>query len=277
VRSASMARSISALIGRAGFGATPIPQEGTVDPVFYAYMDAHGDGRWFAQVPEPDTSAACPIDGATSCAEGGDLAIARVRLMDRLHEPPKRWAWLPPLVECARAGRVRPEDYHLVAAAEQVGVDWRIVAAVRVDGLAVPYHAWWDTEPYPSPGLPPRRLPPEPTPTVQTPSVVRSWVLSRVETGTLHLPGMLPDLAVRKRIREQAGLTQAQMGELVGVSKSAIGYYENGRDPEDDWITRRYGEALAEHRNAALGADHPVADVPGLTRDHGGSCARTAG
>jgi hypothetical protein len=61
-------------VGDAGPGATMVGNGETVDEIMTAYLTAH-NYRWtLTQVPEPDLSQACPIDGDLGCGEGGALA-----------------------------------------------------------------------------------------------------------------------------------------------------------------------------------------------------------
>jgi transcriptional regulator with XRE-family HTH domain len=248
-------------IGKAGYGAVMIGNGETVDEVMAAYLTEHHFGWTLTQVPEPDLSQVCPLDADPACAVGGALLMARHAVMEAQRQPAHRQALLPPLIETDRGGRVRPENHHLVVAAEQLGYDWRSVAAVRIDGRTVPYRAWFADE-EPDPGLPPRKLPPEPAPTVQTPSVVRTWVETRVEIGDLHVPGRLPDLVARRRIRESSGLTQADLAEMVGCTDSSIGMWERGeREPSGD-LREKYAEVLHSLRKAGLGGDQPMVGTP---------------
>jgi transcriptional regulator with XRE-family HTH domain len=248
-------------IGKAVLGDTMIGNGDLLDGVLAAYLTAHHYGWTLTQVPEPDLSQACPIDGDLGCGQHGELATARAQVMEAQQQPVHRQQLLGPMIETDRGGRIWPVDHHFVVAAEQLGYDWRSTAVVRVDGRTVPYRAWFADE-EPDPGLPPRRLPPEPAPDVRTPGHVARWVQERIETGVLHVPGRLPDPDARRRIRESSGLSQLQLAELVGVSKSAIGNYENGRQPEDEAITRRYGAVLHDLRMAALDGDQPPGDAP---------------
>jgi transcriptional regulator with XRE-family HTH domain len=248
-------------IGKAGYDATMIGQGDLVDQVMAAYLGEHSYGDTVTQLPEPDTSVACPIDGDLACGQGGALAMARHRILARQDQPEHRQNLLGPLVEVDLAGRVPPAEHHLVVAADQLGYDWRSTAIVHVDGGAVPYRAWWPSQ-SPDPGLPRPKLPPEPQPTVQTPSVVSAWVDTRVQIGALRLPGRLPDLASRRRIREEANLTQAKLAALVGCAESAVGNWERGeRQPSGD-LLERYAETLHRLRKVGLGDDHSVAGTP---------------
>ena len=51
-----------------------------------------------------------------------------------------------------------------------------------------------------------------------------------------------------RKIREQSGLTQQQMADKLGVSRSAIGMYENGeREPRDSIkikLAQYYGKSV---------------------------------
>lgn len=45
----------------------------------------------------------------------------------------------------------------------------------------------------------------------------------------------LPDPAIRRLARESAGLTQAELASVLGVSRPAVTRWENGtREPRDD-------------------------------------------
>ena len=45
-----------------------------------------------------------------------------------------------------------------------------------------------------------------------------------------------------RKIREQSGLTQQQMADKLGVSRSAIGMYENGERLPSDEVKKRIAE-----------------------------------
>jgi transcriptional regulator with XRE-family HTH domain len=61
-------------------------------------------------------------------------------------------------------------------------------------------------------------------------------------------PIALPELKVRRAIRELRGLRQADLGEVIGVSAVAICRYETGeREPRGE-TRRRYAAALEELR-----------------------------
>lgn len=66
--------------------------------------------------------------------------------------------------------------------------------------------------------------------------------------------------------REGEGLTQAQVGALLGVTQQAYGRYENGREPEPA-IARRIvhvskGAVTMDDLYGAVAVDEPEAPEP---------------
>ena len=61
-----------------------------------------------------------------------------------------------------------------------------------------------------------------------------------------------------KKLRKEKGLTQQQLGEMLGVQKSAIAKYENGRVPNLKKETiSRLAEIFNVTPNYLLGIDEP--------------------
>lgn len=54
----------------------------------------------------------------------------------------------------------------------------------------------------------------------------------------------LPTPALRRALREAAGLSQQEMAEAVGASRAAVGYWENGQRCPRGALLDRYVEAL---------------------------------
>ena len=62
-----------------------------------------------------------------------------------------------------------------------------------------------------------------------------------------------------KKLRKEKGLTQQQLGEMLGVQKSAIAKYENGRVPNLKKETlSRLAEIFNVTPNYLLGIDEPA-------------------
>jgi transcriptional regulator with XRE-family HTH domain len=69
-----------------------------------------------------------------------------------------------------------------------------------------------------------------------------SEILRRAEARNLALPS--PPL--RRALREEKALTQADVAQVLGVDRATVARYELGtRSPRGD-IRRRYAEVLAE-------------------------------
>ena len=66
----------------------------------------------------------------------------------------------------------------------------------------------------------------------------------------LHLD--LPTPAERRRLREAAGLSQEEIGSIVGVTRQAVAQWESGarRNPRGQ-LLERYVEALRTLRECA--------------------------
>lgn len=66
-----------------------------------------------------------------------------------------------------------------------------------------------------------------------------------------------------KQIRTERQLTQAQLAEMLGVSPSAVGMYEQGRREPDDELLVRMASVLRCSTDELLGAEppHEVDDV----------------
>lgn len=56
-----------------------------------------------------------------------------------------------------------------------------------------------------------------------------------------------------RQIRTSRGLTMAELGQMVGLSESAIGHFENGRRKPDFEILLKLGEALNCSVDSILG------------------------
>jgi DNA-binding transcriptional regulator YiaG len=70
---------------------------------------------------------------------------------------------------------------------------------------------------------------------VATPKHVRDWYAAEVAAGRIIPPEQLPPPAVRRQLRESAGLSRRAVGELVGVSGEAVRLWETGgREPQGD-------------------------------------------
>jgi transcriptional regulator with XRE-family HTH domain len=103
----------------------------------------------------------------------------------------------------------------------------------------------------PEPGLPYVAPRGEPEPTCRTPSAVRRWHEMAIERGVIFDRFRLPAPEVRRQIRLDAGLTTDQMAELIGCKRRAVSYYEAGRDPEGEILTK-YAAALEKLRDQHL-------------------------
>ncbi|MFJ8957629.1 helix-turn-helix transcriptional regulator [Streptomyces sp. NPDC102381] len=84
----------------------------------------------------------------------------------------------------------------------------------------------------------------------------------------------LPDIAVRRELREQAGLSKAQVARVLGVSPSTVAAWEAGRDPAGETRTRY--AYLLDGLAAKLAPDNPpessepeVAESEATARDDG--------
>jgi|GEM_PF-4219831 len=58
--------------------------------------------------------------------------------------------------------------------------------------------------------------------------------------------------ATTKRLRVELGMTQTQLGDLVGVSAAYISHIENGKKAPAPALGKRILEALGAHDEAAL-------------------------
>ena len=66
-----------------------------------------------------------------------------------------------------------------------------------------------------------------------------------------------------RRIRKSRGLTMKQLGEMTGVTESAIGQYETGkRKPSFDMLLKLAG-ALECHVSALMVPDEEIKNEPG--------------
>jgi DNA-binding XRE family transcriptional regulator len=56
----------------------------------------------------------------------------------------------------------------------------------------------------------------------------------------------LPPPAERRRLREEAGMSQQKLAEIIGVTRQAICQYESGKraKPRNPLVRQRYVEAL---------------------------------
>jgi DNA-binding XRE family transcriptional regulator len=62
----------------------------------------------------------------------------------------------------------------------------------------------------------------------------------------------LPSPAERRRLREVSGLSQQEMADIVGVTRQAIGHWENGtRSTPRGPLLGRYVDALRALREVA--------------------------
>jgi transcriptional regulator with XRE-family HTH domain len=63
----------------------------------------------------------------------------------------------------------------------------------------------------------------------------------------------LPSPAERRRLREESGMSQQRLAEIVGVTRQAVCQWESGsrHRPRNPQVLRRYVEALRTLRDAA--------------------------
>ena len=54
----------------------------------------------------------------------------------------------------------------------------------------------------------------------------------------------LPEPAIRRALREMAGLTQAELAAVLGVDRAAVSRYETGDRSPKAGIAERYVDAL---------------------------------
>ncbi len=47
-------------------------------------------------------------------------------------------------------------------------------------------------------------------------------------------------------LRERAGLTQTELGDLIGLSQTAVSLYENGLRAPSEWTAWRYAHVMAD-------------------------------
>lgn len=47
-----------------------------------------------------------------------------------------------------------------------------------------------------------------------------------------------------KRIRQEKGITQKQLGEILGISQSAVGQFETNKPPQNIKTLKRIADAL---------------------------------
>lgn len=83
--------------------------------------------------------------------------------------------------------------------------------------------------------------------TQQTTQQIAKLVRERVE---MHAD--LPTPAQRRALREAAGLSQAELARIVGVSTGAVGHWETGarKTPRNPNVFDRYVQALRALREA---------------------------
>jgi transcriptional regulator with XRE-family HTH domain len=212
---------------------TYIGDGAVLDEELAAYLRYHGWSEHLSRMPEVDS---CPVDGSPACQS---LAWARQHVADCLRQNPlaPSMSLLPGEVD--EKGRVvNQRAWHVVTICEEQGVDWRRSAVVRIAWTTYPYHAIWSVPPFPNPKIP-SVPPPQPEPTIRTPRVVRERLAVLVADGLIFMAERLPSPDVRRRIREQAGLSQEQMAERIECSLRAFRYYEAGeRTPEGEVLTR---------------------------------------
>lgn len=67
-----------------------------------------------------------------------------------------------------------------------------------------------------------------------------------------------------KHAREHLGLTQAQVGQMIGRDQSAISKYENGAKPDLD-VVSRLATALQMTREEVLFGPPPAGEVRDAT------------
>ncbi|MFE7856013.1 helix-turn-helix transcriptional regulator [Streptomyces sp. NPDC057403] len=64
----------------------------------------------------------------------------------------------------------------------------------------------------------------------------------------------LPSPAQRRELREAAGLTQQELGAIVGVGRKAVSHWEAGIRTPRGLVLDRYVEALNALRHHGVGA-----------------------
>ena len=66
-----------------------------------------------------------------------------------------------------------------------------------------------------------------------------------------------------KQLREDAGLSQAQVAERMGVSQQAVAQWEAKNDPGEHWVGgRREDDSFAPSLCQVLGVHEPHPDAP---------------
>jgi hypothetical protein len=63
---------------------------------------------------------------------------------------------------------------------------------------------------------------------VATPKHVRDWYAAEVAAGRIVPPEHLPPPAVRKAVREAAGLSRPAVGAQLGITAEALRLWEEG-------------------------------------------------
>ncbi|WP_405738181.1 helix-turn-helix domain-containing protein [Streptomyces sp. NBC_01525] len=81
----------------------------------------------------------------------------------------------------------------------------------------------------------------------------------------------LPDAETRRTLREQAGLSKAQVARTLGVSPSTVTGWETGRDPAGQTRTT-YADLLGHFLDGSgepveVDADRMLADMPAFRRN----------
>lgn len=76
--------------------------------------------------------------------------------------------------------------------------------------------------------------------------LVHEWVDEEMTAGRLVIASQLPPPAVRRQLREAAGLSRPQVAELVGVSAEAIRLWETGERTPSGEARGRYVDLLSQ-------------------------------
>jgi hypothetical protein len=187
-----------------------------IDEILAQFLRAKGYGENVSPV------GACPLDGASDCRLGGA-------------------GWPDTPVTVTGAGSpLELADAHRIVAAERAGQDWRATAIAHVPGgRPQSYDRVFKGE-RPTPTMP------EPQ-ALRAPRFVRDWFHSEVVAGRIVVAEKLPEPAVRRQLRESAGLSRPQAAELIGgISAEALRLWELGeREPEGE-NKERYVEMLRQ-------------------------------